>query len=154
MLQADAYYKYDQAELQALQQQRPWSKDPAYFKKCACRLLVHWATRALVTAENSIELHCDDASLIIWLNELITLSARVRISALALLKMAMHAKSGGNIEVMGMLQARFVYSRPVPVTSQCKFCSSACLQTTRSYSCWTVRHMCFFAYTRPLQVAT
>jgi hypothetical protein len=34
LLQADAYYKYDQAELQALQQQRPWSKDPAYFKKC------------------------------------------------------------------------------------------------------------------------
>jgi len=33
--QADAYYRYDQAELQALQQQRPWSKDPAYFKKCA-----------------------------------------------------------------------------------------------------------------------
>ena len=32
--QADAYYKYDQAELQALQQQRPWSKDPAYFKRC------------------------------------------------------------------------------------------------------------------------
>ena len=30
----------------------------------------------------------------------------MRISALALLKMAMHAKSGGNIEVMGMLQAR------------------------------------------------
>lgn len=36
----------------------------------------------------------------------VTASARsVRISALALLKMAMHAKSGGNIEVMGMLQA-------------------------------------------------
>ena len=28
---------------------------------------------------------------------------RVRISALALLKMAMHAKSGGNLEIMGML---------------------------------------------------
>jgi COP9 signalosome complex subunit 5 len=27
----------------------------------------------------------------------------VRISALALLKMAMHAKSGGNLEIMGML---------------------------------------------------
>jgi len=37
---------------------------------------------------------------------------RVRISALALLKMAMHAKSGGNIEVMGMLQARFMNTRP------------------------------------------
>lgn len=31
--EADAYYKYDQAELQALQQQRPWAKDPAYFKR-------------------------------------------------------------------------------------------------------------------------
>jgi len=31
---------------------------------------------------------------------------RVRISALALLKMAMHAKSGGNIEVMGVMQVR------------------------------------------------
>ncbi len=33
---------------------------------------------------------------------------RVHISALALLKMAMHAKSGGNIEVMGMLQGKVV----------------------------------------------
>jgi COP9 signalosome complex subunit 5 len=32
------------------------------------------------------------------------LTCRVRISALALLKMAMHAKSGGNIEVMGVMQ--------------------------------------------------
>lgn len=32
----------------------------------------------------------------------------VRISALALLKMAMHAKSGGNIEVMGVMQVRTV----------------------------------------------
>ncbi|PRW58194.1 COP9 signalosome complex subunit 5b-like [Chlorella sorokiniana] len=31
---------------------------------------------------------------------------RVRISALALLKMAMHAKSGGNIEVMGVMQGK------------------------------------------------
>lgn len=30
----------------------------------------------------------------------------VKISALALLKMAMHAKSGGNLEVMGMLQGK------------------------------------------------
>jgi len=38
----------------------------------------------------------------------------VRISALALLKMAMHAKSGGNIEVMGMLQASFGHVRICP----------------------------------------
>ena len=30
----------------------------------------------------------------------------MRISALALLKMAMHAKSGGNIEVMGVMQGK------------------------------------------------
>ena len=32
----------------------------------------------------------------------------MHISALALLKMAMHAKSGGNIEVMGMLQGKVI----------------------------------------------
>lgn len=32
----------------------------------------------------------------------------MRISALALLKMAMHAKSGGNLEIMGMLQGKIV----------------------------------------------
>ena len=31
---------------------------------------------------------------------------RVQVSALALLKMAMHANSGGNIEVMGILQGK------------------------------------------------
>ena len=30
----------------------------------------------------------------------------VQVSALALLKMAMHAKSGGNLEIMGMLQGK------------------------------------------------
>ena len=30
----------------------------------------------------------------------------MRISALALLKMAMHAKSGGNLEVMGVMQGK------------------------------------------------
>ena len=32
----------------------------------------------------------------------------VQISALALLKMAMHAKSGGNLEIMGMLQGKIL----------------------------------------------
>lgn len=32
-IQTDAYYKYDHAEQQALQQQKPWTKDPHYFKK-------------------------------------------------------------------------------------------------------------------------
>ena len=37
---------------------------------------------------------------------LIITLCRVRISALALLKMAMHAKSGGDIEVMGVMQGK------------------------------------------------
>lgn len=32
-IQSDAYYKYDASEQQALQQQKPWTKDPHYFKK-------------------------------------------------------------------------------------------------------------------------
>lgn len=61
----DALFKYNAAEMQAVQQQKPWSKDPHFFK-------------------------------------------HVRMSALALLKMAMHARSGGNLEVMGMLQGKTV----------------------------------------------
>ena len=30
----DAYYKYDYAGQQALQAQKPWAKDPHYFKQC------------------------------------------------------------------------------------------------------------------------
>jgi len=48
-----------------MQQQKPWSKDPHFFK-------------------------------------------HVRMSALALLKIAMHARSGGNLEVMGMLVGKTV----------------------------------------------
>eukprot|EP00891_Asterochloris_glomerata_P001889 jgi/Astpho2/1889/Aster-00411 len=59
----EGYFRYDEQEHRTLQQQKPWSKDPNYFKN-------------------------------------------VCVSALALLKMAMHAKSGGNIEVMGMLQGK------------------------------------------------
>ncbi|GAX77055.1 hypothetical protein CEUSTIGMA_g4501.t1 [Chlamydomonas eustigma] len=59
----DALFKYDAALDRAVQQQKPWSKDPHFFK-------------------------------------------HVRMSALALLKMAMHARSGGSLEVMGMLQGK------------------------------------------------
>ena len=38
--------------------------------------------------------------------ELVNVDCSVRISALALLKMAMHAKSGGNLEIMGMLYGK------------------------------------------------
>jgi COP9 signalosome complex subunit 5 len=56
----DEIYKYDQAMQTQIQAQRPWEKDPYYFKT-------------------------------------------VKISALALLKMVMHARSGGTIEIMGLL---------------------------------------------------
>lgn len=59
----DGLYKYDHAEQQAIQSQKPWTKDPHFFK-------------------------------------------HVRMSALALLKIAMHARSGGSIEVMGLLQGK------------------------------------------------
>ncbi|KAK9819739.1 hypothetical protein WJX72_001788 [[Myrmecia] bisecta] len=63
--EVESYFRYDPAEQQAIQTQKPWTKDPNYYK-------------------------------------------HVRISALALLKMAMHAKSGGNLEIMGMLQGKVV----------------------------------------------
>ena len=56
----DELYKYDEVAHRNLLTEKPWEKDPHYFKD-------------------------------------------VRISALALLKMVIHARSGGNIEVMGLL---------------------------------------------------
>ncbi len=32
---ADSYYQYDLAEQQQLQREKPWSKDPHYFKQSA-----------------------------------------------------------------------------------------------------------------------
>lgn len=61
--EADGLFRYDKHEQQAIQQQRPWTRNPHHFQ-------------------------------------------HVRISALALLKMAMHAKSGGNLEIMGLLQGK------------------------------------------------
>ena len=60
---SDAIYAYDEASQAAIQQQKPWSRDPHFFKN-------------------------------------------VRISALALLKMVVHARSGGTIEVMGIMQGK------------------------------------------------
>ncbi|KAL2633314.1 hypothetical protein R1flu_004793 [Riccia fluitans] len=60
---ADAMYQYDEAAQAAIQQQKPWTKDPHFFKN-------------------------------------------VKISALALLKMVVHARSGGTIEVMGLMQGK------------------------------------------------
>eukprot|EP00271_Cylindrocystis_brebissonii_P011503 TRINITY_DN29344_c0_g1_i1.p1 TRINITY_DN29344_c0_g1~~TRINITY_DN29344_c0_g1_i1.p1 ORF type:complete len:375 (-),score=63.42 TRINITY_DN29344_c0_g1_i1:327-1451(-) len=60
---ADAIFKFNDAQQSAIQQQKAWTKDPHYFK-------------------------------------------HVRISALALLKMVVHARSGGNIEIMGIMQGK------------------------------------------------
>ncbi|PIG86096.1 COP9 signalosome complex subunit 5 [Aspergillus arachidicola] len=59
--QRDALYQYDEETHKALSAERPWAKDPHYFKS-------------------------------------------IRISAVALLKMVMHARSGGSLEVMGLMQ--------------------------------------------------
>mmetsp|Transcript_1732 Transcript_1732/g.4052 ORF Transcript_1732/g.4052 Transcript_1732/m.4052 type:complete len:352 (-) Transcript_1732:93-1148(-) len=61
--ESDALFKFDEQQNAEIQRQRPWSRDPHYFK-------------------------------------------HVKVSALALLKMAMHARSGGNFEIMGMLQGK------------------------------------------------
>lgn len=72
--EVDALFRYDASEQQVVQQQKPWSKDPHFFK-------------------------------------------HVRMSALALLKIAMHARSGGNLEVMGMLQGKTVHDTFVVMDS-------------------------------------
>lgn len=62
---SDALFRYDQEQQTAVQQQKPWARNPHFFK-------------------------------------------HVRVSALALIKMTMHCRSGGNLEVMGMLQGKTV----------------------------------------------
>lgn len=59
----DAVFRYDESQQSAILQQKPWTKDPNFFRS-------------------------------------------VRVSALALLKMVVHARSGGNIEVMGIMQGK------------------------------------------------
>lgn len=57
----DALYNYDAEAQKAINDDRPWARDPNYFKL-------------------------------------------VRISAIALIKMVMHSRSGGSLEVMGLMQ--------------------------------------------------
>ncbi|KAK0507717.1 hypothetical protein JMJ35_009606 [Cladonia borealis] len=59
----DALYSYDKDEHAAIVKEKPWTKDPHFYKN-------------------------------------------IRISAVALLKMVMHARSGGSIEVMGLMQGK------------------------------------------------
>lgn len=88
----DALYRYDADEQKAIQDAKPWKSDPHYFKRCGGGVGTGAASarRCSSLQRSVLLLHC----------------CRVRISALALLKMAMHAKSGGNIEVMGVMQVR------------------------------------------------
>eukprot|EP00850_Spirogloea_muscicola_P011001 SM000066S20476 [mRNA] locus=s66:582301:584588:- [translate_table: standard] len=60
---ADAVFRYDEAQQAAIQAQKPWTKNPHYFRS-------------------------------------------VRVSALALLKMVVHSRSGGALEVMGIMQGK------------------------------------------------
>ncbi|XP_078439418.1 COP9 signalosome complex subunit 5-like [Wolffia australiana] len=60
---ADSIYFYDEAAQSKMQQEKPWTSDPHFFR-------------------------------------------RVKISALALLKMVVHARSGGTIEIMGVMQGK------------------------------------------------
>ena len=80
-----------QEEQRQFLQTKPWLKDPNYFKQVAIVwLFFRCGTHSFATA---VPLSDHPFS-------------QVKISALALLKMVMHARSGGNIEIMGCLQAR------------------------------------------------
>jgi len=130
----DALFRYDAEEQKAIQAQKPWTRDPHYFKRCAgawwapgsrwggrsrpdhtpCRNADTAHGRTLPPAAN-----CRRHSQC-WQPACLLLSrltgplpplllprfpsSSVRVSALALLKMAMHAKTGGNLEVMGVMQ--------------------------------------------------
>ena len=76
----DAIFRYDAAAQRATDQAKPWRENPQYFKQC-----VHEKTHA--------------SSLLARLGLLLlTRSRSVRVSALALVKMTMHCRSGGNLE--------------------------------------------------------
>ena len=70
--EADALYQYDEETHKSLNNARPWSKDPHYFKS-------------------------------------------VQISSAALMKMVMHAREGGSLEVMGLMQG-YILSETFIVT--------------------------------------
>jgi COP9 signalosome complex subunit 5 len=112
-----ALYAWDADEQRALQAERPWARDPRYFKRSAeggARLGVP----SLSSARRAFR-----AAGICARGGLLTRpppAARrptapppahrrsVRVSALALLKMATHARAGGDIEVMGVMQGKVV----------------------------------------------
>ena len=101
----DALYRYDHEDQKAIQAAKPWARDPHYFKRSVTPSGVPqggpWDRRCSLTL-------CRGAAAT-RAHPPVRLppappACSVRISALALLKMAMHAKSGGNLEVMGVMQ--------------------------------------------------
>ena len=75
--------------------------------------------------------------------ECVNADCSVRISALALLKMAMHAKSGGNLEIMGMLYGKvqgdpfIVIDAPSPLLHVIKWLRVSSAATSRL---WAAHH--------------
>jgi COP9 signalosome complex subunit 5 len=80
----DAIFRYDAAAQRATDQAKPWRENPQYFKQC-----VHETLSALCLLASPTRL----------LIRLLSPARRsVRVSALALVKMTMHCRSGGNLE--------------------------------------------------------
>jgi len=92
---SDDLYVFDEASQKAIAEQKPWTRNPHYFKKC-----VH-ALEQLPRDDRFIaSLDARDDAMTLTTN----LSRhRVKISALALMKMTQHCERGGEIEVMGTL---------------------------------------------------
>eukprot|EP00976_Prorocentrum_cordatum_P019986 404967-Prorocentrum_minimum.AAC.1 len=125
--EVDAIFKYDEVQQSAIQAQKPWTKDPHYFKHWmgACSFLLrtsrasyiqggilHIAQKRflvgrvvftsarsrgcfqLVRIRGFTSTTCEPLK---YPNDRLSLRS-VKVSALALLKMAMHCRSGGNLE--------------------------------------------------------
>lgn len=65
---ADSYYQYDLAEQQQLQREKPWSKDPHYFKRRAPPLSRH----------SSLVIPCDTICTLLGLSLLVCVAASAR----------------------------------------------------------------------------
>ena len=80
----EALFRYDAQLQRAIDQQKPWRDNPQFFKQCAPPL--RRGARRLLTARRVARARAH------------TRRRSVRISALALVKMTMHCRSGGNLE--------------------------------------------------------
>ena len=104
---ADHYFRYDAEEQKAIQAAKPWATNPNYFKRCEWPVISIPGGRACATSPWTAagQFRRRSPSLLPR-HPTRLLGCRARISALALLKMAMHAKSGGSLEVMGVMQGK------------------------------------------------